>query len=248
MAIRFRALMSQYVLEPEDEYNTEESVVKMVMEQYNLDKPRNFISFLESMYNFKIEEKYTYPKEESEELEKEVDNRIKNLQVELENKLGNNLYLPNKFNKGVIEAALNGDLIPKGLYESFPYNCRLFTYCKGGNIIKISYEYNNLEDIVFLRDIPKFFRSNQFIGDGDALSLVPDIIQINLIIVDISKKELINIYETDKTDRYIFINNIDNIHYEAMGILDEENNMHTVFEKSNEMIGKVLETRSIKFI
>jgi hypothetical protein len=254
MAIRFRHMMADYIIQPEEEYETEESVVRMIKKEYNLDKPRNFISFLESMYDFKIDEKYNYPKDKDyvkelyNEAEKVVDCRIKLLQEELESKLGNNLYLPNKFNKGVLEAVLNNEPIPEGLYENIPYNARLFTYCKGGNIIKIAYEHNKLDDIVFLRDIPNFFRSNQFIGDGDVLSLIPDIIQINFIIIDTNKKELISIYETDKSDRYIFINNINNIHYEAVGVLDDENRIITIHSKTEEMIDQILKTRSINFI
>lgn len=269
MAIRFRHIMADYILKPEESYETEESVVKMIKEEYKLDNQRNFISFLESMYDFKIDKKYSYPKDKQDkeyygeyvsiddkdsttelynEAEKVIDCRIKLLQEELESKLGNNLYLPNKFNKGVLEAVLNNEPIPEGLYENIPYNSRLFTYCKGGNIIKIAYEHNKLDDIVFLRDIPNFFRSNQFIGDGDVLSLIPDIIQINFIIIDIYKKELISIYETNKSDRYIFINNINNIHYEAVGVLDEENRIITIHSKSNGMIDQILKTRSINFI
>jgi hypothetical protein len=270
MTMRFRCLMSDYIIQAEEDYNTEESVVKLVSEQYGLEKPRNFISFLESMYDFKIEKEYMYPKDKQdkdyykdflepfdesmtvEEMyktsEEVIESRIKSLQIELEKKLGNNLYLPNKFNKGVIEAVLKGESIPEGLYKDIPFNSRIFTYCKGGNIIKITYEYNKLEDILFLRDIPRFFRSNQFIGDGDVLSLIPDMIQLNLIIIDASQRKLINIYETEKSERYIFINNIDNIHYETIGIIDEENKLNTIFEKTGEIIDKVLKTRSIDFI
>lgn len=270
----YRNLMADYILEPDNLYTSREKVVEMIHKQFNINTSRGFLDFLETMYNYKPD-KLAYPKEPSKEsfeeyreyvlkhidylkddlqnkediykyIENEITQRVIKFKELLENKLGLELYLPNNFNKGVIEAVLANEKIPTGLYSELPFNCRLFTFCDGGNLIKITYEYNNLEDIVLLRDVSNFFKSNKFIGDGDVLNLIPDMTEVNLIIVNLNTKSIIHIYETTRTDRYVILHNVENIHFETVGIVDEENNVHISFDRSSDVITNILSKRSIK--
>jgi hypothetical protein len=266
----FRSLMSDYILQTDTDYPSKESIVQLVMKTFDVLKPRKFMEFLEAMYNYTNKE-LSYPREPTDEMglneytelikyensiyfedakelynhiEKNISSKIVQFRNMLEEKMGDTLYLPTTFNEKVIEAVLENKEIPKGLYNNLQFNCRLFTYSSGANMIKISYEYNKLEDMLYLRDVPEFFKSNQFIGDADVLSYIPDIMNINIIIVDIKNNTVINIYETEKSENYVIINNIENVHFEPI-VLKMENKNYTLFEREDEFIQDIIKSRKL---
>lgn len=267
IAKRFRELMSKYILEPDPLYPTEESVANGIRKQFRTDNPRNFLEFLRCMYNYNSsfkfpnekdtkqsdEEYVTYLKDfckendiESEiiflEVEKVVKSRVNSFREKIEEKLGNNLYLPNKFNKGVIEAILNADestSIPEGLYKEYHYNARIFTFCDFGTLVKIEMEYNDFNEVLFIRNFPRYFASNNFIGDADVLPLVPDIMEINIIVINFTTMELVSSYETKKSNRYVILNNDDNLHYETIGE-ETDSGVNYIFTKESPIIQEFL--------
>jgi len=270
LAKHFRVLMSNYILEPDSDYPTNQSVAQLVMDTFNVSNPRKFMEFLEAMYNytnkemvFPVEPKddaslsdykelikcedsiyFETAKELYDYLEKNISSKILQFKALLEEKLGNKLYLPTAFNQNVIEAVIENRQIPDGLYKDLPFNCRLFTYSSGANLIKIAYEYNKLEDMLYLKDVSQFFNSNDFIGDADVLSYIPDIMNINIIIVDIHNNYVINIYETKKSNNYVIINNIENIHFEptALKVKDKK---YTLFEREDEFVEHIIKNRKL---
>jgi hypothetical protein len=270
LAKHFRSIMGDYILDIDNDYLSKESVVNMIMENFDVSKPRKFMEFLEAMYNYTNKE-LVYPKEPANDIsiaeyketikfedsiyfesaielydsiEKNIGEKILEFKGMLEEKMGNKLYLPTSFNKNVIESILEDKDIPDGLYKDLPFNCRLFTYSSGANLIKIAYEYNELDEMVYLRDIPAFFRSRNFIGDADVLSYIPDIMQINFIIVDFLNNSVINIYETKKADNYIIINNIRNIHFETIGLKNKDK-IYTIFDKEDDFIKDIISSKKI---
>ena len=270
LSAHFRKLMSETILEPDEDYKTIDSVVLLVMEIFDVNKPRKFIEFLEGMYNYTNKE-LSYPKEPSKDisledyknevksedsiyfdtaqelydyLERLANKRITEFRYMLEEKMGNKLYLPTTFNKGVIEAILENKDVPDGLYSHFPYNCKIFTYSRGANLIKFSYEYNNLEDVLFLKNISAFFNSRLFIGDENVLSYIPDIMNINFIIVDLNENTVINIYETRKSSMYVLINNIRNIHFEPIEVQFRAKK-YTLFEREDDFIQNILTDKKL---
>lgn len=246
IAKRFRELMGGYILKPDTDYPTIESVTEQIKKHFKTDNPRNFVEFIRCMYNYNIP--YKFPNEKSKEqseeeyrsylenfstennlnmsnfndMETEVKNQIESFKNNLEEKLGENLYLPNKFNEGVIEACLKGTDIPDGLYKDYPYNARIFTFCDFGTLVKLEMEYNKFDEVLFIRNMSRYFDSSEFIGDADVLPLVPDIMEINIIIIDSVTHEVISTYETKKSQRYVILSNRDNIHYETVGNEDEK--------------------------
>ena len=168
-------------------------------------------------------------------METEVKNQIESFKKNLEEKLGENLYLPNKFNEGVIEACLAGTDIPEGLYKDYPYNARIFTFCDFGTLVKLEMEYNKFDEVLFIRNMSRYFDSSEFIGDADVLPLVPDIMEINIIIIDSVTHDVISMYETKKSDRYVILSNRDNIHYETVGY-ENENETVFVFNRNSPII------------
>jgi hypothetical protein len=270
LAKHFRNIMGNYIMEADTDYATIESVVDLVMKSFDVLKPRKFMEFLEAMYNY-TDKELAYPKEPIsnmsiteykdvikyedsiyfetanelyEFLETKINRKVIEFRVILEDKLDNKLYLPIHFNKGVIEAVLEEKEVPEGLYHDLPFNCRLFTYCNGQNLIRFAYEYNKLEEMLYLRGIPDFFRSREFIGDSDVLSYIPDIMQINIIIIDFDDNNVIHIYETDKSENYIIINNIRNVHFETIGLKVNEK-VYTIFDKEDDFIQDIIKSRRI---
>ncbi len=266
----FRVLMSGYIMQSDDDYPTIDNVVQLVMNTFEVLKPRKFMEFLEAMYNYTNKE-LVYPREPKDDeslaeykdiikyedsiyfenskelykhIEENISSKILKFKDMLEEKMGNKLYLPTSFNEKVIEAVTGNQQIPDGLYQNLPFNCRLFTYSSGANLIKIAYEYNKLEDMLYLRHVSHFFSTNQFIGDADVLSYIPDIMNINIIIVDISSNSVINIYETKKSENYVIVNNIDNIHFEPLSVKFNENN-YTLFDREDEFIRSIIKNRKL---
>lgn len=266
----FRSIMTNYILQPDEDYPTEESVIELVMKTFDVLKPRKFMEFLEAMYNYTNKE-LSYPQEPSDDaslneyaklinyedsiyfenakelynyIERNISSKIMQFKNMLEDKMGDKLYLPTMFNEKVIESILEKKEIPRGLYNNLPFNCRLFTYSSGANLIKIAYEYNKLEDMLYLRDVPEFFSSNRFIGDADVLSYIPDIMNINIIIVDIDSNTVINVYETKKSENYVIVNSIENIHFETIGLKIKEKK-YTLFEREDEFIQDILKSKKL---
>lgn len=270
LSAHFRKLMSSSILEPDEDYKTKDSVATFVMDIFEITKPRKFMEFLEGMYNYTNRE-LTYPREPDDKisleeymniiksedsiyfdtarelydhLEKILNKKIIEFRHMLEEKMGNKLYLPTTFNKGVIEAILEDKEAPDGLYSTLPFNCKIFTYSKGANLIKFAYEYSKLEDVLYLRNVSLFFNSRLFIGDENVLSYIPDIMHINLIIVDIEENNVINIYETNKSDMYVIVHSIRNIHFEPVEVKFKAKKF-TLFERDDEFIQNIISSKKL---
>lgn len=185
------------------------------------------------------------------DLEEVIDSHVKNLKDILEKTLSYYLYLPTFYNEGVIEKALKYeekdgeiipvslDKIPKGRYCNFPFNCFLFSASKATPLMKFEFEYNNLEGIVKLSDIPRHLDSRKFIGDGDALLYVPYLLCINLIVIDFRINSVLAIYENEHSDKYVIINNDNNVHFETIGIMVDDK-ISTIFDKDSEIVQECL--------
>jgi hypothetical protein len=192
-----------------------------------------------------------------------IEDHIKRLKTILESIMGYKLYLPNYFNKGVIEYILsncieNGNLhsldlslLPKGKYFELPYNCNLFTLCKASSLMKFEMEYNDFDEIVSLGDISNHFKSRRFIGDGDVLSFIPHILGINLIIISFENSCVISVYDNELSDKYVVVNNIRNVHFETVGIKGETSDtglIKTLFDKNDNFIIELLKkSKTIDF-
>jgi len=195
-----------------------------------------------------------------------VEDHIKRLKTILESIMGYKLYLPNYFNKGVIEYILSNcvendnlhsidlNLLPKGKYFELPYNCNLFTLCKASSLMKFEMEYNDFDEIVSLGDISNHFKSRRFIGDGDVLSFIPHILGVNLIIISFENSCVISVYDNDLSDKYIVVNNIRNVHFETVGIKlggniqVEDGLIKTLFGKDDSFIIELLKkSKNIDF-
>ncbi len=182
------------------------------------------------------------------DLEEVVDSHVKNLKRILEMTMSYYLYLPTSFNEGVIEKALeytekDGEItpvdfesLPKGKYHHLPFNCHLFSICKATPLMKFEFEYNDLEDIVKLGDIVSHLDSRNFIGDGDALLYVPYMLCINLIVMDFKNNSILAIYENEHSNQFVIVNNDNNIHFETVGVIEDDGKISTIFEKDSPII------------
>lgn len=171
-----------------------------------------------------------------------IEYHIAKLKYDLEVKVGDYLYLPTKFNEGVIEQILNNNLeIPEGKYSYLPYNCYLFTCCKASNLMKLEWEYHDLEGITYLKDIPRYLESIEFIGDSDALSYIPELMGVNLIIMNFDNNKIINIYENIDNDKFVLIHNQNNRHFETVGFL-YDSNIWTLFDRQHPIVTECLES------
>jgi hypothetical protein len=179
------------------------------------------------------------------DLEDVIDSHIKNLKHILEKTLSYYLYIPTFFNKEVIEKALtyeekDGEIIPvsldklpKGIYSEFPFNCFLFSASGAVPLFKFEFEYNKLPGIVKLGDIPRHLDSRRFIGDGDAMLYVPYLLCVNLIVMDFETNSVLAIYENEHSDKYVIINNDNNVHFETIGVITKLDNSVFLSSKDN---------------
>jgi hypothetical protein len=186
-----------------------------------------------------------------------IDEHVKRLKLILESLLGYKLYLPSFYNSGIIEYILNNNVkgeellpinlqeLPKGRYSELPFNCNLFTLCKARPLMKFEMEYNDFPDVVNLSHIHKHFNSRRFIGDGDVLLYIPEILSINLIIISFQHNCVISSYEQENSNNYIIVNNIDNIHFETVGLKDVNGLIKTLFNKEDDIITELLNKNKI---
>lgn len=323
IATGYRKKLSEYVLESNPDYPTEQDVVEMVKSTFKTKSPRGFLDFLRTMYNYtnkfihypyqplsikelskynkdgvnkyykdyfnyindikikisnqidknirvpSIEKFYKVLDEENdnleyieniylklnnyyEEFEKFIDEYISRIREILEYVLGYKLYLPIHFNSNIIESILNhselndesiqyiNQNIPKGIYKDYKFNSNLFTISEGTPLLKFEYEYNEVEDIVKLSDIPSYLNSRRFIGDADCMLYIPHILNVNLIIMNFEECGVIAIYENPKSSYYVITNNIYNTHFETVGIIDTKGYIQTLFEDSHPLIKECL--------
>jgi hypothetical protein len=176
------------------------------------------------------------------EMEALVDYEILCIKYVLEQRWGDNLYLPSNFDEGIIEKILNNDMENlQGRYDNFPYNCYLFTCCNASNLMKLEWEYHQLEGITYLKDIPEYLKSYEFIGESDALPYLPELMGVNLIILNFDNNKIINVYENNNNDKFVLIHNQNNRHFESVGFTIESN-IWTLFEREHPIIKECLES------
>jgi hypothetical protein len=183
------------------------------------------------------------------EFEGFIDNYVKQIRDFLEYIMNYELYIPTNFNEGVIEYIFENvknmddetieevrKTLPKGIYSNYNFNSNLFTISEGAPLVKFEYEYNELEGIVKLGDIPSHINSRKFIGDADGMIYIPHILNINLIIINFEKCSVIAIYENKNSEYYVIVNNIDNVHFETVGVIDNNGYIETLFQKTHPLI------------
>jgi hypothetical protein len=67
---------------------------------------------------------------------------------------------------------------------------------------------------------------------------------INIIIVNLNDNTVINIYETEKSENYVIINSIENIHFETIS-LKVKHKSYTLFDREDEFIQDIIKKRKL---
>lgn len=202
-----------------------------------LHEPEMYLSVLDEKNVELINQAY-------KEVEEKVNYEIEQLKFILENKLGYELYLPTKFNQNVIESLLEDKQdIPEGLYKDYDYNCYLFTSCGGAQLNRFQWEYCKVEGLMCFGNIVSHINSNNFIGDMDALAYIPELMGVNLIIMDFNTGQVINIYDYSKNNGYVLIHNNNNVHFETLGIKSNDI-IETYFTEDHPIVREAYESKN----
>jgi hypothetical protein len=191
--------------------------------------------------------------------------KIKQLKVYLEDLIGfEDLYNPQNFAPQVIEAHIakertqknsNGIVpkifIPDGKYKSLSYNAYYFTANNGANLDRFE-EFedmppNNLERIKYV------IQNGRFLSEQDVIPYVPEIMGVNIIIVDYKNQSFIHEYnylQSGEADDkyYVVIDNYENIHFSTVGVktkaADESTYVKTLFKSDHPFIVKLLTSKN----
>jgi hypothetical protein len=191
--------------------------------------------------------------------------KIKQLKVYLEDLIGiKDLYNPQNFAPQVIESHIakermseNKDgivqkiFIPDGKYKSLPFNAYYFTANNGANLDRFE-EFedmppNNLERIKYV------IQNGRFLSEQDVIPYVPEIMGVNIIIVDYKNQSFIHEYnylQSGESDDkyYIVIDNFENIHFSTVGVktkaADESTYVKTLFKSDHPFIQLLLNSKN----
>ncbi len=151
------------------------------------------------------------------------------------------LYNPQNFGPKVLEAYIEKkDFIPKGKYFYLPYNCYYFTLNKGANLMRFDESSGADFD-----KIAKIINGKRFLSDNDVIPLIPEIFKINIIILNVQERQLINHYECIEATKYVLINNSNNAHFEAL-CLKGEDSLYTLFDSKDPLILEILSSKEVK--
>jgi hypothetical protein len=183
--------------------------------------------------------------------------KIKQLKIYLENLIGvKDLYNPQNFAPQVIEAHIGKErgmkvFIPEGKYKSLPYNAYYFTANNGANLDRFE-EFedmppNNLERIKFV------IQNGRFLSEQDVIPYFPEIMGVNIIIVDYKNRSFIHEYNYlqsgENDDKYyVVIDNFENIHFSTIGVktkaTDESTYVKTLFKSDHPFIQLLLNSKN----
>jgi hypothetical protein len=152
------------------------------------------------------------------------------------------LYNPQNFGPKVIEAYIEkNNFIPKGKYHYLAFNCYYFTINNGANLIRFD-ESNGAN----FEKINHIITGKRFFSDDDIIPMIPELFNINIIILNRRARQLINHYEYSEANKYICINNEDNTHFDALCLKSEDDTVYTLFDKKDSFIQTILSSKENK--
>jgi hypothetical protein len=183
--------------------------------------------------------------------------KIKQLKVYLEDLVGiKDLYNPQNFAPQVVESYIGKERgmkvsIPDGKYKSLPFNAYYFTANNGANLDRFE-EFedmppNNLERIKFV------IENGRFLSEQDVIPYVPEIMGVNIIIIDYKNQSFIHEYnylQSGESDDkyYVVIDNFENIHFSTIGVktktADESTYVKTLFKSDHPFIQLLLSSKN----
>lgn len=182
-------------------------------------------------------------KEVQNALSKKVNEHYYALKKALKAKLGSELYNPQNFGVGYIQAFLKGEELPKGLYHELPWNCYFFT-ANPGVLTRFAYYSEKL--IPGLQDLESILdNTRKFLGDSDIVPYIPAMLELNILVINFNENTLINEYSSEETQNepWIVISNNNNAHYYSCGYRDEEGDIMTLFKKEDLFIQRILHSK-----
>jgi hypothetical protein len=183
--------------------------------------------------------------------------KIKRFKLYLEDIIGiKDLYNPQNFAPKVIDAYISKDqgmkiLIPDGKYNSLPFNAYYFTANNGANLDRFE-EFedmppNNLERIKYV------IQNGRFLSEQDVIPYIPEIMGVNIIIVDYKNQSFIHEYNYlqsgESDDKYfVVIDNFENIHFSTVGVKTKNTEgstyVKTLFKSDHPFIQLLLNSKN----
>jgi hypothetical protein len=191
--------------------------------------------------------------------------KIKGFKNYLEDLIGiKDLYNPQNFAPQVIEAHITKEqlsesksgiipkiFIPQGKYNFLPFNAYYFTANNGANLDRFE-EFedmppNNLERIKYV------IENGRFLSEQDVIPYVPEIMGVNIIIVDYKNQSFIHEYNylqsAENEDKYyIVIDNYENIHFSTVGVKTKSDDgstyVKTLFKSDHPFIQLLLNSKN----
>jgi hypothetical protein len=132
------------------------------------------------------------------------------------------------------------------LFSELPYNCYFFTANSGALSRFAYYPLGMLPGIEQICQILQ--ETRLFLGDTDIIPFIPGMLDLNLIVIDFEKNEIINEYcsENLENDKWIIITNIDNRHFESCGFKDKDGKIYTLFQKDHPFIQTIIKAKQFK--
>ena len=134
----------------------------------------------------------------------------------------------------------------KGIYHKLPYNCYYFTVNNGANLN--SFEILKIDKVDNLNRIHYIIENGRFLGDSDIVPFVPEICNVNIIVIDYRNDKFITEYINNKSDcKYVVFDNSGNMHYSTIGVIDDSTDMlQTLFDADDPFIQKILNSKEHK--
>jgi hypothetical protein len=187
-------------------------------------------------------------KKAQETLSKKVNEVTNELRKILKKGLGDQLYNPQNFGCHYIQSYLRDKPTPKGMYWDVPFNAYFFT-ANPGMLDRFAYYPERLiprlEDMERIVDNPMLF-----LGDMDIVPFIPSIFELNIIVIDFYKNQLINEYSYKDTqdDPWVVISHSGN-HYDSCGFkkkVEDSDLIQTVFTIEDPFIQVILKSKENK--
>lgn len=179
-------------------------------------------------------------------LSRKVDMTYYILMKKLKAELKLELFNPQNFGVPYVQAHMKSLPLPKGLFSELPYNCYFFTANSG---VLSRFAYYPLGMLPGIEQICHILQETRlFLGDTDIIPFIPGMLDINIIVINFEKNEIINEYcsENLENDKWIVITNIDNRHFESCGFKDKDGKIYTLFQKDHPFIQTILKAKQAK--
>jgi len=175
-----------------------------------------------------------------------INEQFYHLKKKLQTELGHELYNPQNFGVPYIQAHLNHQPLPEGMYSKLPWNCYFFT-ANSGVLTRFAYYKEGLiPKLEELNEILANFR--EFLGDSDIIPFIPGMLNLNVIVIDFYRNQLINEYSSEETkdNPWIVICNSNNAHFDACAIELDEDTIQTLFSREHPFIQCILRSKENK--